>query len=403
MQFNIRHLLSALEVKRFGTISKASRHICLTQSAITQGINKLESQLQHKLFDRTTSGMFVTPPGQLFLDRLTRAFGFLESIANAIFDTDRNKRHAFIRNVTYRQLKTLIVLVELRSYTTAGIRLGLTQPTLSKTIKDLEALCEQRLFYRSPSGVEPTWQARQMTRLASLFFSEINQGQVELNDYAGKQSGTILIGCLPLARTTIIPNTVLTLLEEYPDVHVSIIDGPYDEQLNALLHGELDFIVGALRYPPTSEDIEQIKLFDDSLSIVARAAHPRQDWLVKPELTQELSEFQWIGPRQGTPARNAFGKLFAERCLPDPEDVIECSSLVAIRGLLLNSDRLALLPARQVELEVQSGLLAASPALPDTSRKIGYTRRKNWKPTRIQENYLRLLKQFCGQSHPMPD
>lgn len=396
MNLNIRHLLSAIEIQRFGTVSDASKQIHLSQSALTQGINKLENQLNHRLFERASSGMYVTPAGQLFLDRLTRAFAYLENVAASIFDTDRSKRQAFIRNVTYRQLTTLVAVVELQNYTAAALKLGLTQPTLGKTMKDLELLCEQRLFHRAPSGVEPTWRARQLARFASLFFSEIAQGQVELDDYAGKQSGSVIIGSLPLARTSIIPDVVLALLEDYPDAHVSIIDGPYDEQLNALLHGQLDFIVGALRFPPPSEDIEQIKLFDDSLSLVARTGHPQQDWLSHPELTHQLASFQWIGPRQGTPARTAFTNLFTERGLPPPEDVIECSSLVAIRGLLLKSDRVAMLPARQVAVEVESGLLSVSPSpLPDTSREIGLTQRKNWKPTRVQAHCLRLLMAQC--------
>ncbi len=75
--------------------------------------------------------------------------------------------------------------------------------------------------------------------------------------------------------------------------------------------------------------------------------------------------------------------------------MIECSSLVAIRSLLLDSDRVALLPARQVELEVEMGILAASPQpLEGTGRDIGITVRKNWQPTRLQKRFLALLDNF---------
>ena len=61
MQFNIRHLLSALEIRECGTVTQASKQIHLSQSALTQAINKLESQLDIQLFERTNSGMFATP------------------------------------------------------------------------------------------------------------------------------------------------------------------------------------------------------------------------------------------------------------------------------------------------------------------------------------------------------
>jgi hypothetical protein len=72
--------------------------------------------------------------------------------------------------------------------------------------------------------------------------------------------------------------------------------------------------------------------------------------------------------------------------------VIECSSQIAVRGILLNSSRAALLPAKQVEVEVQSGILAICPmTLPDTDRNIGLTIRKDWQPTKMQSRFLTII------------
>ena len=86
---------------------------------------------------------------------------------------------------------------------------------------------------------------------------------------------------------------VTRLLREFPQARVSIVDGPYEELLHALLHARTDVIVGALRRP-----------------------------------TQ----------------------------------VIECNSLVATRGMLLNSERAALLSAQQLEVDIDAGLLAIAAA-----------------------------------------
>lgn len=396
MQLNIRHLLSALEIKECGTVTQASKQIHLSQSALTQAINKLEDQLDSQLFERSNSGMFTTASGELFLERVKRAFSYLETAAHALFDTDKTKRMAFLRNVTIRQLTALNTIVELQNYTAAAVRLSLTQPTLGKTIKDLEHLSEQRLFNRVPTGVEPTWRARQLSKFASLFFAEIHQGEDEVKRLKGQRSGSVTIGSLPLARTAIVPDTVTALLQEFPDAKVSIIDGPYEEQLNTLLHGQLDIIVGALRTASPSNDIEQCKLFDDSLSVVARVGHPATNLFTQPVTQTNLTQYQWIAPRQGTPTRAIFSQFFEARGLTPPQDVVECSSLVAVRGLLLNSDRITLLPARQVAVEVKSGLLAISAQpLPDSKREIGYTLRKHWKPTPVQARFIELLTQIA--------
>ncbi len=258
-------------------------------------------------------------------------------------------------------------------------------------MREIETLCQQRFFQRSPIGVEPTWQARKLARYASLFFAELQQGFEEVGEQQGLMAGSLRVGSLPLARTQLVPHAVIRLLKEFPDARISIIDGPYDEQLHSLLNGQLDIIVGALRDPSPSTEIKQELLFNDPLRIVVRPEHPLAARSAKN--TRELRTFDWIAPRRNTPAREVFSRFFSSKGLTPPERVIECSSLAATRSLLLESDRAALLSARQVELEVQMGLLAVSPQrLPGTSREIGLTLRKDWCPTRLQQHFLALLR-----------
>lgn len=391
MHINNRHLLCALKIKEFGTLSQAARQIHLTQSALTQGINKLESYLGWLLFDRSHAGMQATEVGELFLIRIGRAFEHLSKCATILFTHDNIKRKAFIRSVTSRQLTALISIVELQSYTLAARQLGLSQPTLHRTIKDLERLCARDLFQRSPAGVEGIWYAKQLKRYASLFFSELQQGIEEMQEFNGQVNGSLRIGSLPLARSEIVPLSVLQLNDEFPDASISIVDGPYKEQFSNLLHGQIDMIVGALREP--DNDTVQHPLFQDQLSIVVKANHP----LAKRQTisTAELQLLDWVAPVKSAPSRNVFSEIFVSRGVAPPSHVIECSSLVAVRGILLNSERAAILPARQVEIEVRAGLLAVCPVtLPDTDRQIGITMRRNWHPTLMQSRFLEIIEQL---------
>lgn len=398
MQYNIRHLLSALEIQRHGTVTEASEQVHLSQSALTQGISKLETQLENKLFERSNSGMYSTDIGELFLDRVQRAFAYLESFAQHLFEKDKHRRSAFIRNVTSRQLKALKEVSQYGSYTTAAAKMGLTQPTLGKTIKDLERLTQITLFTRIPTGVEPTWRARLLARYASLFFSELNQGMEEIQKFLGQRSGELRIGSLPLARSSIVPRAVTQLLAETSDMKVTILDGSYEALLHDLMHGHIDIIVGALRYPPPHEDVEQHCLLADPLSIVTRKDHPLEQALQQSSFCSQILTASWIAPRPDAPARAVFDGLFTDKGHAVPSDIIECSSMVVIRGLLMNSDRLALLPARQVEVEVDSGLLSVAPQpLAHSMRDIGYSVRKNWKPTPAHQRFVEVLSQIMKE------
>jgi len=392
---NLRHLFSLLDIARLGSITKAAEVANLSQSALTQGLNKIERTLKVALFERTAHGMYLTDSGTVFLARLQRALEHLKT-----FDTDLQKRHKgkgvnkFHAKVSVCHLRAVIATAEHGSFSHAASSMGIAQPTVHRAVRDIEGLCNIKLFTRSPSGVDSTPLARRLALLANLTFSELDQGVVEVQELIGKMTGKLVIGSLPLARTKLIPESVSELLNKYPDVQVSIVDGPYDELLHALLHSRIDIIVGALRTPAPVKEVIQNHLFDAPLSVIVRANHPL---VTRDHLKiQDLTLLDWIAPKEGTPARARFRNIFLSQGLEPPKQVIECSSSVAIRGLLLNSDRAALLSTQQMQPEIDVRLLAPLPINLNASRPIGVTLRKGWKATAMQNYYLNILANLSG-------
>lgn len=395
MSLNIRHLLSALEIYKCGQISKATAQLHLTQSALTQGIHKLECQLGYSLFDRTRTGMNVTHSGKVFLERVLKAFNFLECMAILLFDNERVKSSSFCRSITFRQLKALIHLVEFQSYTGVSQKLNLSTPTIHRTIKGLEQLCEEKLFYRRSFGMVPTSKAKELARLANFYFEEIAKGKDAAEDVNRKQSDNIIIGGLALANATIVPESVIALLEVFPNTHVKIVDGSQEELLSELLQGNIDIIVGALQFPPPSDAISQSDLFTEELSVVSRVGHPKQSALDAPIFGASLSELKWIAPGKNSFEWAAFCRIFTDQGLLPPTDVIECNSLIAIRALLLNSDRVAILSDMQIAYELITESLQVSnfPSI-NTARTFGIIHRKRWKPTPIQSHFISIINQL---------
>lgn len=388
---NLRHLAAALAVRQLGSISRATESIYLSQSAITQGLIKLERQLGFILFSRSHDGLAPTEAGKIFLRRAELAISFLLMMDNVSPGSNKGKPTQIYRLLTTTQLRALMTVIEHGSYTLAARQLKLAQPTVHRSVQDMESVFGYKFFGKSPSGLEPTWHARQLARYIALFFTELSQGIDEVHEHEGRMIGRLSVGSLPLARTRMVPQAIAHLLNDFPEARIRIIDGSYNEQLHALLHGRLNVIVGALRKPEPSPDVVQKKLFRDSLSIVVRPDHPLEK--SKALSAEKLRALNWIAPQKGTPSREAFAHFFEANGLAPPEHVVECSSLVATRGLLLKSDRAALLSARQVEVEVNYGLLAISTQhLQGTGRDIGITLRKDWEPTQVQQRFLDLIE-----------
>jgi DNA-binding transcriptional LysR family regulator len=91
--------------------------------------------------------------------------------------------------------------------------------------------------------------------------------------------------------------------------------------------------------------------------------------------------------------RKHFNQLFESAGVAIPHAQIECNSLIAARALLMESNRLMLLSARQIHYELRAGMLVALPHPKGTVlREIGITWRDDWHPTQAQQRLIELLR-----------
>ena len=390
---NLRHFFALNEMARAGSLSAASEHLHMSQSALTQALRKIESSAGTLLFERTSFGITPTQAGQLLVRRSRRALDLLNRTVREIRQPEANNPEpkAPNRHITASQLKALIAIVQTGGYSLAARQLGRAQPTVYRAARDLEASAGTQLFRRTGKGVVVSRSARLMARNAALMFVEIRQGFEEIREQQGHMRSRISVGCLPLARVELLPRVVGLLLQTYPEASVSILDSPYAEQLQALRYGQIDWIIGALRDPIPTSSIVQQHLFDEPLVIVVRTGHPMLT-MATPSPTA-LAKLEWIAPREHTPARDLFTNFFRHNNVAAPLRIIECSSLITTRGLLQDSDRAALLSPSQVRRDIATMQLAKlGRELPNTNRPIGMTVRSDWQPTVVQAEFTRIIQ-----------
>ena len=390
---NLRHLSIALHISNNYGFSAASKIVNLSPSAITQAMRGLEGALGAQIFDRSPSGAFPNELGNIYLDRIRRAFDALSQAESAL---DASTRKVEIKaRITISQLRAFIMVCQSGSYSLAARRLGLSQPSVYKSARSIEIEFDRKLFRPSSAGVDPTPKAREFARYASIALSEIERAQEEVQEHQGKMAGRLAIGTLPLIRTRVLPASITALLAAYPDAKIQIFDGVYSDLLDSLRHGELDFMIGALRDPLPVKDIVQEPLFNDDLSILVRANHPILK--IKTPSLKHLSDLNWIVPRSGTPTRTYFDQMFESVQQERALRLVECSSLVAIRAMLLNSDRATILSSHQAGYEIDKGdLCIVKFKLNGSTRPIGVTTRHNWRPTGLQAEFLEKIRIEAG-------
>src|SRR3546814_1724010 len=158
--------------------------------------------------------------------------------------------------------------------------------------------------------------------------------------------GSVNVGVLPLAGTLLVPRAINRLLQAHPDLHVSLIDGPYDTLLQQLRCGDLDVVVGPLRTPCPAHDVQQQALFDGELSVIARKGHPLGQ---RRGLTlADLRNWPWILPGGRTPARLLLERVMRDAGLEVPDHPLQAHGLATLRAVLMESDRITIISRPQL-------------------------------------------------------
>jgi LysR family transcriptional regulator of gallate degradation len=90
---------------------------------------------------------------------------------------------------------------------------------------------------------------------------------------------------------------------------VTTEESPYDMLAAALRSGDIDFIFGALRSAADAKDLQQEALFDDRISVIARAGHPLAR--AKRIDFDTLRRATWVLSRNGSPSRELLKRCFS--------------------------------------------------------------------------------------------
>lgn len=377
--YNFRNLWVLDCVATHGSVNGASRDLPLTQPAISRIIKLLEESLGVTIFERKQDGVVPTKLGETVLRRVRRSirhFTDAEKVLASEKPTVASAQHlpSFYRVIKYRHLEALIEIANCQNTTIAARRIGVTQPAVYRSLRELEQVVDAPLFDRRYRRMVPTQAGETLLQRAKLALTELRYCENDLASRKGLVSGRVKIGILPLLQTMLVPQVVDTLSAQFPGLRFSILDRPYETLVADLRSGDIDVIVGALREPAPLDDMIEEELFTDVLSVIGGARHPliREKRISVAQLAGE----GWVVPVRGTLIRDYFDSLFRTANVAAPTDLIESSSVSTIRALLLESNRLAIISRGRIHYEERSGILAplAFP-LQGTQRKIGITTR----------------------------
>ncbi len=197
-------------------------------------------------------------------------------------------------------LAAFVAVAGERSFTRAAAKLGVTQSTLSHTIRRLESRLGLRLLARTTRSVAPTDAGERLLRTVGPAFEEIDAKLDSLSELREKPAGSIRITATEHAAQTILMPALQRLLSEYPDIKIEIT---VDYGLTDVVAERFD--AGVRLGEQVAKDMVAVRIGPDMcMAAVATPAYfgkRRQ-----PRTPQDLADHQCINLRLPT-----LGGLYA--------------------------------------------------------------------------------------------
>jgi DNA-binding transcriptional LysR family regulator len=268
-----------------------------------------------------------------------------------------------------RHLVLVDALTEHGSIVAAAAHLRITQPGLTRTLHELEDMLGVTLYERGPRGVTPTLYGTAFTAHARAVLAQITQAGQHIAELADARRGTVRVGTHLAGSNLLLPRTVARFKASRPNVTVVIREATPDVLLTELEAGRIDLIVGRLTGLPDPGMTVRRTLYNEPVRLVTRRQHPAR-LLAEPKL-KDLAGFPWILPGDGTALRGELEQVFLRHELPLPANRIECTSILTVRTLLVETDVIAALPLLIAEEDSRTVVLPVS--LEPMSHTVGVT------------------------------
>lgn len=215
-----------------------------------------------------------------------------------------------------RQLQHFVTLVELDTTRAAAQDQNITQPGLSGSIKRLEAQLGIVLFHRNGRGMTPNAKGLEFYGHAKHILEQIRLARADLDGASSK----LFIGLGEVRPPRFAGALHDSLLESYPDLSVSFVEGHFDTLYKQIENGDVDVAFlpvspqineGYKRLVDVSAAVVGYPLFESQFCVFCSANHPLAQYRGKVTV-DELEKYHWV--KNGVaPVKAPYIPFFAGR------------------------------------------------------------------------------------------
>jgi len=281
--------------------------------------------------------------------------------------------------IRFRHLKTLLEVARQKSVSLAAEALHVSQPAVTKTIRELEAILDTKLLEKEGRGIRVTKQGEIFLRHAGASVAAVRQGIDSVRRDASGRGPTVRVGALPTVSARIMPMAIERYLAKDAG-GVRIVTGQNPVLLNQLRVADLDLVVGRLAAPDQMTGLAFEHLYSEQIVVVVRKGHPLTD---KGNADFErIRDYTVLTPPPGSIIRPFVDRLLISNGVGELPCQVETVSDSFGRAFLRQADAVWIISEGVVRDEIETGsLVALQRDTSDTRGSVGLTTRADAEPS----------------------
>lgn len=279
-------------------------------------------------------------------------------------------------NISPKQLRIFLVLADSLNFSKTAEKMFMTQPSLSKAIRELEENLGLPLFERSTRHVRITEGGKRLVSIAQTIIGEYDSGMTRLMSSAEHESLQLTVSAWPSLANVLVPEMCAILEQRFTAPHITILDAPNSRCIDHVIHYQADLAFASIA--PSHPDLHYRELMRDRFVVLSgeswRSKIPPyvklNDLIGMPIITLTDSSTAW---RYMSAAYLSRGIEYQPK--------MQLEQISSVIGLVQAGVGLAVLPYLGVFHAVGMHGVQISEIIDGPLRSIGIINRRTGKPT----------------------
>lgn len=276
------------------------------------------------------------------------------------------------------------------SFTKAANELYITQPAVTKHIKELESEFEVKLFDRIGNKIQLTQAGQIFQRYADSILALHNELNFELHQLSGTYEGNLRIGASTTISQYVIPPMLAKFHERYPEINLSLVNGNTEFIEQQLLESQID--IGIVEGKPGNPDIRYVPFLNDELFVFVSTQNRRIPESVSNE---EFLKLPLVLRERGSGTLEIIEKnLHNEHINPKKLNIqMFLGSTEAIKSFVKTGNGAGIVSRFAIEPELSGGIFrrVATPGL-KFDRQFYFVSQQGPEPTGLVKLFLNFLR-----------